>query len=378
MIKIFTENTFQMNRRLSFKFKKLYMVMTTILVVLVQFDANATVRRVGYWGPPLLGVDYSTFALAQTASANGDTIYMFRGNYGSITITKQLTVIGTGYLLDSLLTGNMKGNGFQQTFKTTSNSSVIFDVGSSNSKLYGMEGNIQIGVNASSNLSNIEIHRCYVISSISLYGTTLNTKVYNCLFGISASISNNGTSTSTNLHIYNCISLSVSDILSWTGNNLTGELVNSTCGGLSVNNASAMVVYNNIFVNLNASSGNSVNQNCIFNNNLIRGLSSSYPSLVGSSNVYVPTATFDITGNVMVGYPSQLTFSADARFQLSASSPAIGIGLGGVNAGAYGGTLPYKLSGIPTIPSIYKISSPQGNNPSGNTITINFSTKGNN
>ncbi len=378
MIKIFTENTFQMNRRLSFKFKTLYKVMTTILVVLLQFDGDAAVRRVGYWGPPLSGVDYATFALAQTASANGDTIYMFRGNYSIITVTKQLTIIGTGYLLDSLLTGASKGNSFQQTFKTPSNGFIIFDNGSNNSKIYGMEGNIQIGVNASSNLSNIEIHRCYITSSFSINGTTLNTKVYNCLFGNSVSISNNGAATSTNLHIYNCISLSVSDILSWSGNNLTGELVNSTCGGLNVNNASSMVVYNNIFVNLNPSSGNSVNQNCIFNNNLIRGLSSNYPSLVGSSNVYVPSATFDMTGNVMVGYPSQLTYSADARFQLSVSSPAIGIGLGGVNAGAYGGTLPYKLSGIPTIPTIYKISSPQGNNPSGNTITINFSTKGNN
>lgn len=378
MIKIFTENTFQMNRRLSFKDNTMSMVMTTFLVVLLQFDGDAAVRRVGYWGPPVSGVDYATFALAQTASANGDTIYMFRGNYGSITIAKQLTVIGTGYLLDSLLTGNAKGNSFQQTFKTTSNSTVVFDAGSSNSKVYGMEGNIQIGVNASSNLSNIEIHRCYITSSIFLNGTTLNTKVYNCFFGISAAISNNGTASSTNLHIYNCISLSVSDILSWSGNNLTGELVNSTCGGLNVNNASAMVVYNNIFINLNTTSGNSANQNCIFNNNLIRGLSSSYPSLVGSNNVFIPAATFDVTGNVMVGYPSQLTYSADARFQLSASSLAIGIGLGGVNAGAFGGTLPYKLSGIPTIPTIYKISSPQGNNPSGNTITINFSTKGNN
>ena len=149
-------------------------------------------------------------------------------------------------------------------------------------------------------------------------------------------------------------------------------------GGITVNNAANMVVYNNIFTLLNQSSGNLTNQNCVFNNNLIRGLSSNYSSLVGSNNVFIAQAVFDMNGHVMVGYPAQSTYSADAKFQLSALSPALGIGINGVDVGAYGGTLPYKLSGIPAIPSIYKISSPQGNNPSGNTITINFSTKGNN
>ena len=142
-------------------------IIITIVILIFSLDNNAAVRRVGYWGVPVAGIDYATFALAQTASSNGDTIYLFRGNYGNVNITKQLNIIGTGYLLDSLLTGNSKGNSFKQTFKTTSNVNLILDAGSSNSKIYGIEGNVQIGINATSNLSNIEVHRCNIVSSLS-------------------------------------------------------------------------------------------------------------------------------------------------------------------------------------------------------------------
>lgn len=45
--------------------------------------------------------------------------------------------------------------------------------------------------------------------------------------------------------------------------------------------------------------------------------------------------------------------SPDGRMQLKPGSPAIGYGEGGVDAGAFGGSNPYVLSGIPFIPNIY-------------------------
>ncbi len=72
------------------------------------------------------------------------------------------------------------------------------------------------------------------------------------------------------------------------------------------------------------------------------------------------------------------TTSADARFQLKAGSPALTVGAGSTPIGMFTGSYPYKLSGLPSIPSIYQLSSPQGNNPPGSTIQINLSTKGNN
>jgi hypothetical protein len=355
-----------------------YRLLFTLLMfyqIMPSSNLEAAVRRVGYWGVPLAGIDYATFALAQAASANGDTVYLYKGNYGGISISKQLTIFGTGYLLDSSLAGDNKGNDNEQVFKTPTVGSFDFAAGSNGSKIYGMEGSFSV----SANISNIEINRCHITQDYLKIGhNTTNISVLNCLFSSSYSVAAaTGSAVTTNLKVQNCISKSMIDILAWYGGSASGEVINNTCGGVLINSLGTFLVYNNIFKQLSGSSTD--NANCTFNNNLIRGLASSYNFISGAANVYVPVATFDNPANlVFVGFPSQLTFSADRRFQLASASPALGIGIGGVDAGGYGGTLPYKPSGIPPIPTIYAISSPQGNNPNGNTITINFSTKGNN
>jgi len=82
--------------------------------------------------------------------------------------------------------------------------------------------------------------------------------------------------------------------------------------------------------------------------------------------------------NIFNAFPLIGTTSADARYQLKAGSPALTAGSGGTPIGMYTGNYPYKLSTIPSIPTIYQLSSPQGNNPPGNTMQINVSTRGNN
>ncbi len=360
--------------------RKLFIL--TVIVSLLATTAQATVRRIGYWGTPVSGVDYTTFALAQTASSNGDTIYFFPSNagYGGITVTKQLVIIGGGYLLDASLTTTSKGNNNLQYFKNeTAISSTAFETGSSGSKIFGIIGQFYIGNSLASVVSNIEINRCQA-SLIYFYSSSANDiRVYNCILYSSYIQNALTTSSVTNLRVYNCLDLNMGGaMINWSSTGaLTGEFVNNTGGSLNIGISGSLVVNNNIFVSLQTTN----NANCVFNNNLIRGLASSY-TIAGANNVYnnFPNGNPGNTTNntVMQGWPFQSTFSADERFRLAASSPAIGIGLGGVDAGMTGSTLPYKLSGIPPIPSIYSLSSPQGNNPSGSTITINLSTKGNN
>ena len=76
-----------------------------------------------------------------------------------------------------------------------------------------------------------------------------------------------------------------------------------------------------------------------------------------------------------------LTGSYDGKYSLKSGSPAIGagtLGAGTTDAGIFGGATPYRLSGIPPVPTIYALTSPQGTTPAGNIVQINLSTRSNN
>jgi hypothetical protein len=50
--------------------------------------------------------------------------------------------------------------------------------------------------------------------------------------------------------------------------------------------------------------------------------------------------------------------STDGRWEMKAGSPALGSGSGGVDCGAFGGSTPYILSGVPNLPHIYEADVP--------------------
>jgi hypothetical protein len=74
--------------------------------------------------------------------------------------------------------------------------------------------------------------------------------------------------------------------------------------------------------------------------------------------------------------------SADAQYQLGATSPALAAGepINGVtpDAGAFGTADPYRLSGIPPIPAIYSLTVPASVPATATSMTITFSTRSNN
>jgi hypothetical protein len=98
-------------------------------------------------------------------------------------------------------------------------------------------------------------------------------------------------------------------------------------------------------------------------------------------------ATPSNNGNVVFG-DETITFlvvnpwttfgSEDAKFQLAASgSPASGIGTGGTNAGAFGGSNPYILSGSPAYPIITSYL-PAGVGNASTPLNVSVTVKGNN
>lgn len=112
--------------------------------------------------------------------------------------------------------------------------------------------------------------------------------------------------------------------------------------------------------------------NCVYQNSIGTDY---YPIPTGNSNKNITYASMN--ADVFVGYSDQGTYSNDGRWALKSGSPAKGAGAGGTDAGIFGGTNPYKLSGIPRIPSFYKLTAPS-TNTSTNPYTITFSVRSNN
>jgi hypothetical protein len=349
---------------------------------------------VAYFGIPITGVDYTNFSLAYNAANAGDTIYVFPGVQGiEQTITKKIILIGPGDFLDS--TATPKGNAYLQVNTgVVTVSSISFNAGSDGSVIAGFEGGTYY-VSA----SNITITRnrdanIYLSSPAATYSNLQITQNYKV--NISAT-SVNGSNISNMLVSNNLIATFYTPI----GNNYTGNISNNvwaydntagnTNGGSeTMSNGNNIelgngqyLLENNIFENYtNTNVANNYlyfvfndGGNSVFNYNLALQTATPINWGSGTGNVITPIAN---VAKIFAAFPVIGTSSADARYMLAAGSPASTIGAGGKPIGMFAGNNPYKLSLIPAIPTIYKLGSPQGNNPSGSTITINLSTRANN
>ena len=364
-----------------------------LVVIIACGPLSAKIRRVGFFGSPISGTDYSTFALAYTDAAAGDTILMFPSTTLNGTISKKLIILGSGNWLDPNATP--KGNANQQAFAGIATLvSIIFDAGSDGSVLMGFNGgtafvkdnNITIARN-----TEISLYINYNVPSVTNLQVLQNYRIF-----IIANTA--GSYSSTNMNISNNL---IQRFYTVSGNTYSGNISNNvwaydgtaaaTNGGASTYSTTdnielgggAYLLQNNIFLSYtNSSAVSNANYftftnggNSIFNYNL--GVQSSTPINWGTGTGNVITAIANAP-NIFAAFPLIGSTSADARYQLKAGSPALTAGAGGTAIGMFTGTTPYKLSTLPTIPSIYALSSPQGNNPPGNTIQISVSTKGNN
>ena len=75
-------------------------------------------------------------------------------------------------------------------------------------------------------------------------------------------------------------------------------------------------------------------------------------------------------------------YSSDAKWQLATNSVAKNAGIipgtsTATDCGMYGGTNPYKASGIPAVPAFYKLSAPSSTATT-SPYTITFSARSNN
>lgn len=321
-----------------------------------------------------VAADFSTLiaALASASVVSGDTLHLEPSNVSYQTnqaaIAKSLTYIGSGYFLDPANTGMPGNTGLQVSTETSNIGFMRLGAGADGSKFIGITFDGSVYVNGASNLT---FEKDYFPSGLYFEsGTVSNTNVRKCFFINSTQISAHATAvTMTNFVCENNLFFNSAfinlPILSGSGNIFRNNSI-SGYNGMALANT---YVANNIF----GTSGQCAFTNCTIKNNLFQ-VNQTLPGSATNNLLSVNIANVYVGGN---------TGSFDSRFMLKPGSPAIAAGLtvGSVvtpDCGAFGATDPYKLSGIPNIPSIYTLNVPVSI-PSGSaTMNVTFSSRNNN
>jgi hypothetical protein len=310
--------------------------MKTILLLsllLVSTAAHAqAVLRVN--NTPGSAAPYTTIAAAVTAAGVNDIIMVEGSNdsYGDITINKKVTIIGPGYLLAENL--NLQATPLSAMLGT-----ITLNSGATGSSLSGLiiVGSPGINIVGASNIAitnSLFFVNCFQ-SAIVLNGTGTN-----LLIASNYLIANNLTC-GTNL---------VNSL-----GNFTGVLyTNNYSRGLSFlsGSTSSFLVSNNIF-EPNLVGSTSTFQNSVVQNNIFTATSNPFSSVTGSTfknNIFV-NAQLGLDPTNLISQPFASLFAgvpvnSDTYWRLKAGSPAIAAGVGGADCGIYGGTSPYRPSGI--------------------------------
>ncbi len=273
-------------------------------------------------------------AMASADVVAGDTLYLDPGSVlaSAQTISKAVTVIGTGYFLQNGMVA------------ATINNTV--NISAEGTKLNGVSVNGEVYIQA----NNITLERCKINKRVVAYkGTRYGLTVLQCF------INNPNTANSIegefrNATIKNNIIMSsfASDLRSTAIYNVhDSEIANNY---LAVNNTykdrevlynvTNSQIYNNIirhakYPNLIFANSDAVNNNSIYNN-VITAAKDTYPNL--TDIVYLGSA--DMSSVFAPGI-------SDAAYRLKEDSPAKGAGKDGADCGPYGGATPYVESGLP-------------------------------
>lgn len=333
----------------------------------LSISAKATVWRVNNQG---FGAPFSSIDLAMNNPGfiPGDTIHLEASgiDYPTINITEKVVIIGPGYFLNNNV-------GLQANLAPATINKVTFSGNSAGSKLIGVSVKNITSSNVDIRVNDITIERCYIAAGI-FFGNNNPAALNNIV--IRQCYNDQGISTFTNPGPITNLTIF---------NSYFGGQVFLSAAGVSIQNNCQGVATNNIFDgNVNCWSGQ-----MIFRNNIIKSgtfnqnnnsstnvdynlfVAASVPSwLTLSNNVFKPS-------NVFIAATGSPDF--DLTLRNSGQCPECYQGFpSGTQMGIYGGLTPYKLSGIPNIPSIYLLQAPANTIQGGASVPVNISTRSNN
>jgi hypothetical protein len=305
-----------------------------ISLLMLAFVSNCYLLNAAKWrvnNIPGIQADFTT-AQAVNDSATvlpGDTVY-FEGSvasYGDLILSKRLVIIGPGYFLnenDSTQANQLSATLGTIVFNPGAESSVI--TGTTTSSIYLRCNNILLKRNRlgytqigdAGAVSNIAILQCW-IERLYTYTGSQNISIKNNIFF-------NGGAWDWN--VQNAIGCTVSYFNNifqtncyFTDCELRNNIFTAPCG--------------------TAREGCELNGICTLSNNF--GACNQVGNSNGNQSGINMATVFLYSG------------SSDGQFRLLPDSPCIGAGYDGVDCGVFGGPQPYVLSGLPTVPAIWKL-----------------------
>lgn len=324
--------------------KHITFVFTLAFVMLVS-QSFATKWRVN--SNPSISANFTSLQAAVNSSsvAAGDTLYCENGSYfGDVTLTKRLVIIGPGYFLSQ----NDSTHAYPSPAVINN---LTFDNGSSNTTVTGMKiiAYVRFGIGNYDTIQNITLVRNRIYSIYSGSGNYFsfeNIILRQCYIDNQISFNHNFKS----IYIQNCIivgSVSLAPV--------TGEFSNNTqianTSSTTVFDADNTQIFNNIMIN------NYGSYYAVHNNTFDPSSNNTFSKNVvdNTTNTSWPNNYYGATDTDVVSYQG----SGDSQYQLKSSSPAIGYGFNGNDCGAFGGSYPYVLSGLPyMIPHIFDATIP--------------------
>lgn len=306
-------------------------------------------------------------AMASLDVFNGDTLYLDPGCVlGSQTVSKSVTIIGTGY--------NLQNDATREAIISKIN------INASNVKIEGCNVSSEIYYSGSQ-LENLIIERCRFdkFSSYGSYYGNYKVKIYSCYIWGEIDFRY-----VTEYEIFNCI------ITGNISNANTGTIKNNTIlyYGDNTNYALSYIknsgITNNIILHVTDGYTVDENQKPYYNRNYTISHVSPADNNVINNNVLSTDAEHAFANfpqNKFIGAKPEevftLTGTAEEMYRLKDGSPAKGYGTNGYDCGAYSGQSPYVLSGHPRfIPYIYEAIIP--NYPTDGKLNVTLKIKSQN
>jgi len=322
-------------------------IFSIVFFLLIFSGTQAKVWRVN--STPGIDAPFKTAQQAHDSVAvvAGDTLYFESSGigYGSLNMTKRLTLISTGWFLS-------ENQGLQYHVQPALLNFISVQASAAGSVFHCNVNtiNLQAGANG------CRIERCY----FDYGGTDLTV------------------SSSNNVIIQNFIRGSISLNFN-TGSNLISN--NIILQRIDTYNLTTSATVTNNVLNGSGSTGNTLH-NLIFQSNIInKAATYTFQNCTVRNNICANTTLPAGDGNLNSQSMSAIFVNpngtTDVAFTfIGGNNPAIGAGLNGINCGAFGGASPFLLGLQPAIPAIYQLTVPA--TASGATMNITFSTKSNN
>ena len=306
---------------------------------------------------------YTTFAAAQTAAASGDTIMVHGSpvNYGVITISKVLTIIGPGH----------KPNKFPSVTAEFSNININSNL--AGIKIYGIKFNVLYDLNFAflKNVDDLTIENIFCTGYITIGADCQNIIIRGSVFD-NANVNLQGSNADNILLEHNYFSRS-NPLLDWSGvgQKLVQHNIFAWSGSGTLTDAMrSTLLVNNIFYGLTANAGTQTD--CVYNNNLSFGhnTNNTLPPTGqgGSNNLVNVNPQFE---NVQAPTAAS-AFNYTRNYRLQSGSPAVGAGSGGKNIGLYTPGFDFSMTGEPLRPQTILLKLDPITIPAGGTSTVNF------